>query len=137
MAFQGSLSFFGTIHFHQVLQLGFKAFKVFIRDIILRRYRQASFSFQLDTEEERKRGRKSVAVMKHKSKLSQGPGQVLIKQRTQAAMKERQARATASHNKPLESQIDVRDLDEVMEQAELAGKVFSALNPLPELLINP
>lgn len=78
-----------------------------------------------------------MAVMKHKSKLSQGPGQVLIKQRTQAAMKERQARATASHNKPLESQIDVRDLDEVMEQAELAGKVFSALNPLPELLINP
>ena len=75
--------------------------------------------------------------MGRKPKLSLGPGQVLIKQRTQAAMKEKQERATASHNKPLESHIDVRDLDEVMEQAELAGRVFSALNPLPELLINP
>lgn len=79
----------------------------------------------------------SWGEMGRKPKLSLGPGQVLIKQRTQAAMKEKQERATASHNKPLESHIDVRDLDEVMEQAELAGRVFSALNPLPELLSNP
>jgi hypothetical protein len=34
--------------------------------------------------------------------------------------------------------IDVRDLDEVMEQAELAGRILSSVNPLlPELLITP
>ncbi|KAG0618856.1 hypothetical protein M758_4G095800 [Ceratodon purpureus] len=75
--------------------------------------------------------------MGRKSKVQAGPGQVLIKQRTQAQMKERLSKATAKHNKPLESQIDVRDLDDVMEQAELAGKVFSADNPLAELLIAP
>jgi len=75
--------------------------------------------------------------MGRKSKVQAGPGQVLIKQRTQAQMKERLNRVTAKHNKPLESQIDVRDLDDVMEQAELAGRVFSAENPLAELLVNP
>lgn len=52
-------------------------------------------------------------------------------------MKERLSRATAKHNKPLESKIDVRDLDDVMEQAELAGQVFSAENPLADLLVKP
>lgn len=75
--------------------------------------------------------------MPRRSKVQAGPGQVLIKQRTQAMMKERLSRATAKHNKPLESKIDVRDLDDVMEQAELAGQVFSAENPLADLLVKP
>ena len=66
-----------------------------------------------------------------------GPGLLLIEQKTQVQMKERLSRVTAEHNKPLKSQIDVRDLDDVMEQAELAGCVFSVENLFAELLFNP
>lgn len=75
--------------------------------------------------------------MGRKSKVQSGPGQVLIKQRTQAQMQERLNKAAAKHSKPLESHIDVRDLDEVMEQAELAGRFYEANNPGAELLITP
>jgi hypothetical protein len=36
----------------------------------------------------------------------------------------------------LESVLEVRDLDEVMEQAELAGRLSTANNPLSDLLIS-
>lgn len=75
--------------------------------------------------------------MGRKSKVQSGPGQVLIKQRTQAQMQERLNKAAAKHSKPLESHIDVRDLDEVMEQAELAGRFYEANNPGAELLVTP
>jgi large subunit GTPase 1 len=75
--------------------------------------------------------------MGRKAKITLGPGQLLMKQRTSAAIQQKEERRGKRESKPLESQIDVRDLDEVMEQAELAGRVFSALNPLPQLLVTP
>lgn len=75
--------------------------------------------------------------MGRKAKITLGPGQLLMKQRTSAAIQQKEERRGKQESKPLESQIDVRDLDEVMEQAELAGRVFSALNPLPQLLVTP
>jgi hypothetical protein len=53
-----------------------------------------------------------------------------MKQRTSAAIQQKEERRGKRES-------NVRDLDEVMEQAELAGRVFSALNPLPQLLVTP
>eukprot|EP00249_Psilotum_nudum_P020066 c27543_g1_i1 orf=170-2158(+) len=60
-----------------------------------------------------------------------GLGKALIRQQRSVKVPNR---SIHSRNY-LESVIDVSDLDEVVERAEIAGRVFSALNPLPELLI--
>lgn len=60
-------------------------------------------------------------------------GLALIRQRAQTT---RLPGRMYGAERPLESITDVKDLDEVMEQAERAGRVFSALHPMPELLLN-
>lgn len=67
----------------------------------------------------------------HKAKESLG--QALIRQRNSLRT---QDHLGISQKKPaVESVIDVRDLDTVIEQAELAGLVFSSTNPLPTVLV--
>ncbi|KAG6551011.1 hypothetical protein Mapa_007244 [Marchantia paleacea] len=69
-----------------------------------------------------------------KTKAPYGPGLALLNKR-KAEGDEMKARGKGGKT-VMESVMEVRDLDEVMEQAELAGRIFSANNPLPELLIS-
>lgn len=60
-------------------------------------------------------------------------GQALIKQHHSHNAQHK--RGGADIQPALESVIDARDLDTVVEQAELAGRIFSSVNPLPEVLV--
>ncbi|KAJ7519980.1 hypothetical protein O6H91_20G062100 [Diphasiastrum complanatum] len=73
-----------------------------------------------------------------RKKTRAGPGQALIKQRSRTSQQlgSRAAGAGGEGRQVLESITHVTDLEEVLEQAEHAGRIFSALNPLPEILIS-
>ncbi|MCO5597342.1 hypothetical protein L7F22_051418 [Adiantum nelumboides] len=66
-------------------------------------------------------------------KAKESLGQSLIKQRN--AHKANKDQRHQQRKGAVESHIDVRDLDTVIEQAELAGRIFSSTNPLPEFLV--
>ncbi|KAI5074215.1 hypothetical protein GOP47_0010176 [Adiantum capillus-veneris] len=66
-------------------------------------------------------------------KANESLGQSLIKQRN--AHKANKDQRHQQRKGAVESHIDVRDLDTVMEQAELAGRIFSSTHPLPEFLV--
>ncbi|KAH9322489.1 hypothetical protein KI387_017128 [Taxus chinensis] len=64
-----------------------------------------------------------------------GPGRALVKQRNhQAAEAKKHGYGKEKH--VLESVTDIKDIELVVEEAEEAGRVFSAQNPPPDLLIN-
>ncbi|KAL2620571.1 hypothetical protein R1flu_000776 [Riccia fluitans] len=69
-----------------------------------------------------------------KTKPLSGPGLTLMNKRK--ADGDKMKSKGKGEKTVLESVMEVRDLDAVMEQAELAGRIFSANNPLPDLLIS-
>ncbi|CAM6121655.1 unnamed protein product [Calypogeia fissa] len=72
---------------------------------------------------------------KKKTKSPSGVGLTLLNIR-KAAHKAYNDAEDKAGKEVLESVLEVRDFDVVMEQAELAGRLFAANNPLPDLLIN-
>lgn len=76
--------------------------------------------------------RQGKGIMVHKAKDSLG--QALVRQ--QHSHQAQNQRAHVVNKSALQSVVDVRDLDTVVEQAELAGRVFSSVNPLPEILVS-
>lgn len=64
-----------------------------------------------------------------------GPGRALIKQRNHQAEEVRQ-RGYVKAKRVLESVTDIKDIELVVEEAEEAGRIFSAQNPAPDLPID-
>uniref|UniRef100_A0A0D6QTU6 CP-type G domain-containing protein n=1 Tax=Araucaria cunninghamii TaxID=56994 RepID=A0A0D6QTU6_ARACU len=64
-----------------------------------------------------------------------GLGRALIKQRNQEVA-EAKKKGYGKGKRVLESVTDVKDIEVVVEEAEEAGRVFSSLNPAPQLPIN-
>jgi tRNA C32,U32 (ribose-2'-O)-methylase TrmJ len=72
---------------------------------------------------------------KKKTKSLSGVGLTLVNNRKATHKAYNDAEYKASKD-VLESVLEVRDFDEVMEQVELAGRLSAANNPLPDLLIS-